>query len=501
MANVIVADEEDAGLILAAEECPPDKFLQYHIFSKHDDTIIRKLSAHGPVLIRGGRGSGKSALLIEAHRRMKAAGSTFSVYMSLRYLPLLQSDGAEYVGHFCGLLSKAIAQEISARGLKADFQHCENEVDLQHGLNSLSVALGLRVVILFDDAAHIGREKPLEAFFDLFRTLSSASVSCKASIYPGVTKFGVRFDVYNDSTVIDISRVGGVTGASYFYEILKIRYPVIANEVIFSESIDAEKFSEIIGRSVVGNMRAFILACNRFDNKEKISIPDINACLLAMASDYYWPLMEEVAPKLGVYEPLIPVAQFVFENIVSHNVRNDETSNHVVNDKTTIHSSVVSKYSKAFEILEYLGFLSKLQASRGMKSGGRGPVFAINFCSLLEKMPSSRLTQGMISRWLSSSSDISEIHSSSGVFEGIQMPELKESGKLGILSKNIDVLQKSKAYPYGLTNDKIEKLKSISIMTVEDILKSDDESILSLDRVGPITLQRIRDVSYQAVWM
>ena len=48
---------------------------------------------------------------------------------------------------------------------------------------------------MFDDAAHIGREKPLEVFFDLFRTLSSSLTSCKASIYPGVTKFGVRFDV------------------------------------------------------------------------------------------------------------------------------------------------------------------------------------------------------------------------------------------------------------------------------------------------------------------
>ena len=57
-----VVDDADGGLILAAEECPPEKFDQLHTFSKHDDVIIRKLSAHGPVLIRGGRGSGKSAL-------------------------------------------------------------------------------------------------------------------------------------------------------------------------------------------------------------------------------------------------------------------------------------------------------------------------------------------------------------------------------------------------------------------------------------------------------
>ena len=91
-------EDAEGGLILAAEECPPELFEQFHAFSAYDDVIIRKLSAHGPVLIRGGRGSGKSALLIESHRRMRAQDTTFSVYMSLRYLPLLQSDGEEYIG-------------------------------------------------------------------------------------------------------------------------------------------------------------------------------------------------------------------------------------------------------------------------------------------------------------------------------------------------------------------------------------------------------------------
>jgi hypothetical protein len=40
-----------------------------------------------------------------------------------------------------------------------------------------------------------------------------------------------------------------------------------------------------------------------------------------MATDYYWPLMEEVAPKLGVYEPLVEPAREVMEAIVEHTTR------------------------------------------------------------------------------------------------------------------------------------------------------------------------------------
>ncbi len=53
--TVQITDDAEAGLILAAEECPPEAFSKYHSFSNYDDVIIRKLSAHGPVLIRGGR--------------------------------------------------------------------------------------------------------------------------------------------------------------------------------------------------------------------------------------------------------------------------------------------------------------------------------------------------------------------------------------------------------------------------------------------------------------
>lgn len=495
-------DDGDGGLILAAEECPAEKFEQLHAFSTYDDVIIRKLSAHGPVLVRGGRGSGKSALLIEAHRRMRAAGTVFSVYMSLRYLPLLQSDGAEYIGHFCALLSKEIQRELEQQGLKSQFPIVSDEVELQIALSALSQSIDKRIVLLFDDAAHIGREKPLEVFFDLFRTLSSSVTSCKASIYPGVTKFGVRFDVFNDSTVLDISRSTVSDLKSYFPEVLKIRYPKLSERQIFSEGLAPDQFANLLGRAVVGNMRAFILACNRFDDHDRISIPDVNTCFLEMATDYYWPLMEEVAPKLGVYEPLIDPATKIFEAIVEHVCRPLKSGTRATaQDRVTIHSKIVSNYSKVFEILEYLGFVSKLQASRGMKSGGRGPVYAVNLCSLLEQIPTKRLTIEMIDEWIEAKSDLAEIHSSGSTLDGIEMPALQDENGLGILHKDVEVLAKSKAYPYGLTADKIARLKGAGITTVEALAKVPDDVLMGIDMIGEATVKRMRDVTLQAIWM
>lgn len=494
--------ETDPGLILAAEECPPTEFEKYHSFSGHDELIIRKLSAHGPVLVRGGRGSGKSALLIEASRRMKTSTSVLPVYVSLRYLPLLQSDGQEYIEHFCILLSQAIQKELKERKSDQDFPTAVDEGSLQFGLTTLAQSLGMRIVLLFDDAAHIGREKPLEVFFDLFRTLSSSLTSCKASIYPGVTKFGVRFDVFNDSTVIDIGRSDVSTAPDFFPDVIKARYPRLAERSMFSDRLTPSEFANLLGRAVVGNLRGFILACNRFDAKDKIGIPDVQQCMLDMASDYFWPLMEEVAPKLGIYEGLVDPARDVVEAIVEHVTKPVKLGlRAIAQDRVLIHRQIVSQYLKIFEILEYLGFVAKREASRALKSGGRGPIYAINLCSLLESTPSRRLTSEVIDEWLQGNVEPAELHVASTTFQSIKLPKLPEGNGLTILSKEIKVLGRSSAYPYGLTDPIIQRLSAAGMTTVGKLANATDDELDKIGYIGEAKIKVIRDVVFQAIWM
>jgi hypothetical protein len=495
-------DETESGLILAAEECPPENFSQYHRFSAHDDVIIRKLSAHGPVLVRGGRGSGKSALLIEAHRRMLQGSSVFPVYVSLRYLPLLQSDGDEYIEHFCIILSEAIQIAITNRGFDYDFGSVSDQASLQLALTRLSQAINKRIVLLFDDAAHIGREKSLEVFFDLFRTLSSSLTSCKASIYPGVTKFGVRFDVFNDSTVIDISRSDVSMTSTFFPDVVKARYPRLADRPTFSDRLSPVQFANLLGRAVVGNLRGLILACNRFEEQQRIGIPEVTKCFLEMATDYYWPLMEEVAPKLGVYEPLVEPARQVIEAIVDHVSKPvKDRSRAIAQDRVLVHRQIVAHYTKIFEILEYLGFVARREASRALKSGGRGPTFAINLCSLLDAVPSKRLTIEMIEEWINGVPEPSELHVSGPTFHGIELPTLSTEHGLAILDKPVAVLAKSGAYPYGLTVNMIERLQGAGISTVGQVANATDQKLDQIDYIGTAKIKRIRDVVFQAVWM
>lgn len=422
--------------------------------------------------------------------------------MSLRYLPLLQSDGAEYIRHFCVLLSKEIGKEISRRELTYDFGIIDDQASLRFSLTDFAKQMGMRIVLLFDDAAHIGREKPLEVFFDLFRTISSNITSCKASIYPGVTKLGARFDVFTDSTVIDISRSDVLVAPDFFPEVIRARYPHLAQRSTFSDRLSPDQFAQLLGRAVVGNLRGLILACNRFEGQERIGIPEVTKCFLDMATDYYWPLMEEVAPKLGIYEPLIEPAREVMDAIIAHLSRPIKDKTRIIaQDRILIHRQIVSQFMKLFEILEYLGFLARREASRALKSGGRGPVFAINLCNLLDSIPSKRLTFEVIEAWLSSSNEPAELHVSGQAFSGIELPVLPDEHGLTILDKPVSVLAKSSAYPYGLTENLISKLHASEIQTVGQLVNTPDQNLDDIEYVGGRTIKRIRNVLYQAIWM
>jgi hypothetical protein len=441
--------------------------------------------------------------MIEASRRMYPANnlsSAFGIYISLRHLELLRSEGDKYERMLCQLIIDAVNETIITAGNQFEFYSLPNITSLQKELSNLSMRSRKRIVIFFDDAAHIGREAPLHEFFDIFRTLSSSIISCKAAIYPGVTKFGTRFDVYNDSTVIDVSKndVLKEYNAS-FAEIIRKRFSTRLPEESFSGQFTVENVAGFMGRAVLGNMRGFIFAWNNLSNNcknGKIGYANLTKTLIDIASNYYWPLIEELKPKLGIYAPMIAPATEIAE-LIFHEAGEQNKQN------VLILREIAQRLSKPLEILEYTGFISLRDVSRAMKSGGRGTRYSLNLCTLLEKTRGARVTQEIYTRWLNESNERNEsleLHRTSELFK-MQLPELLEDCEMLIFNQDISKLKKSNAYPYGLTEHKIDILKAADYHTVSELAEASDESLLRLKDIGQENLKRIRSTVAQAIWM
>ncbi|MCY1033280.1 hypothetical protein OV207_17635 [Corallococcus sp. BB11-1] len=495
--------DAQAELILAAEDCAPELFDEMHTFSTlNDRRVLLTLVAHGPVLLRGGRGTGKSAFMIAASRQLYPAipqAAALGVYMSLRHAPLLKSTGEAYERILAQIVIRKVQETLG--DLANDFDPHPDAGSVQVALSRLAATLGKRIVLFFDDAAHLGREASLEEFFDIYRMLSSSVVSCKAAIYPGVTRFGTRFDVYNDATVIDLLRSDEFPGfREIFLEVMEGRYFDAFGEDVFRSSLSRGGAAGFLGQSVLGNMRGFVFACNALKaacaDGRNIGLPELGESLIQLARNYYWPLLDEIQPKLGKYEPMVAVARQIAELLF------EECGQKARNPRDMlIHREVDERLAKPLQILEYAGFISKREASRAMKSGGRGARYALNLCVLLEQTPGSRLTKELFERWTMHPREEAVQFNKTSKLAAIQLPALPESAELAIFNEPIDKLGKSAAYPYGLTAQKLQVLTEAGIRTVGDLAETDDKTLDALPKIGRAMVTRIRNVLGQAIWM
>ncbi|MFZ0736757.1 MAG: ATP-binding protein [Candidatus Acidiferrales bacterium] len=486
----------ETNLVLAAEDFEVQEFHALHKFSANDERVIAKLIAHGPVLLQGSRGSGKSALMREAAERLPLANDSpaLGVYLSLRHMPLLRSAGDEYQRILCELLIDRISRIVD--GSPCRFDASPNLSSVQAALTDLAQTLQKRIVLMFDDAAHIGREASLADFFDVFRTLGSSAVSCKATIYPGVTNFGNRFDVYNDATVVDVIRDEDQAGfGPLFADVLRARYPELA-EKPFASDLTLAEFASFVGKSVLGNMRSFIFACNYVANSEdkSVGLPTLSKCFLDMTTNFYWPLIDEVKPKLGKYVPVVGPSKEVAETLLSECGRQQ-------NPSVIVHRDIISRLAKAFEILEYVGFISKRESSKAMKSGGRGSRYAINLCMLLENVPGTRLTAELFQRWKTRNDEPVQLHSKGISLASVRLPDLSPDRDPEILNEPVHNLRKSLAYPYGLSERMIEKLQAAQISTVRNLYEATDQQLDAIEYVGEQRVQKLRNVVAQAIWL
>lgn len=484
-----------AELILACEDFSAEDFDKFHCFYKYEENIIAQLMAHGPVLLKGGRGTGKSALLREANKRLAESKSACGIYLSLRHLSLLRSQGRDYEKEFLKILVYNI-NKVAVEKYGYNFS-CELDVyEVHNAIITFAEYIGKRIVLFFDDAAHIGREAGLEEFFDIFRTLSSSMLSCKAAIYPGVTKFGTRFDVYNDAKVIDISRRYGQVGfREFFYEVMKLRFPEKVEDKKYFGNPSAEDIAEFLGLAVLGNVRSFIKGCSLiFDDEKKVTYTKLNEVLLALSSDFFWPMVEEIRYKIGIYESLMDCCMEIAEIIYEECGEKKATT-------FIIHRNLVSKFSKPLEILEYAGFIAKREASRGMKQGGRGARYAINLCNTLEKVQGTRLTKELYWEWMNSTVEDVQFAANNNRFSEVELPEADLERNLGIIDLEIEKLKRSKVFPYGLTDDKIDRLKSSGYNCVGELAEATENDLQQIYGIGSHTIEKIKNAVEQAIWM
>ena len=490
---------DEIGLKIAAEDFTDTEFSNSHLFSQTDEHVIRQLIAPGPVLLRGPRGSGKSAYMREAHQRIRKGDlNTFSTYISLRHFPLLAAKAEDYLPVLIPFVAGLIQKQVLDRGLAyhEPLEYAKDVGELNVALTALGAQLQNRIILMFDDVAHIGRETSLAGFFDFFRTISSSVVSCKATIYPGVTKFGARFDYYSDATIVEAQRDERSADFSQFF-----------SELLNAQHLELIKKTDtkllpilplLLGRAVLGNVRAFNALCKNLNISKLVTVFSVGESLKWLASDYLYPALEELQTKLGGYKPLLSIAEKIAPIIF-------EDCGHRKVNAMIIHREHVQRIGKVFEILEYSGLIAKREASRSLTktASGRGPRYALSLGPLFEQIPGRTLSYELITTLLRTTVANEEIveYPPNSLLQKFNYPEQMHESELDILNLPISDLEISSAIPYGLTPLMIAALVNANLNTVSDVAKVSIEELKQLPQIWEQKARRIRNTVEQAIWM
>lgn len=81
-----------------------------------------------------------------------------------------------------------------------------------------------RIVLLFDEAAHVFSHSQQEKFFTFFKSLRDPQIACKAAVYPGITNYGKYFEKGQDAKELSIKWMpNNKDNVKYIKDILKKR--------------------------------------------------------------------------------------------------------------------------------------------------------------------------------------------------------------------------------------------------------------------------------------
>ena len=281
---------------IRTEDLKTDEILDLYVETKRDRSIVDSLRASNPIIIEGSRGTGKSFLMRVAEAQLLGELTQrriLPVYISFVKSSLIYTSDPRQFQHWMlaricdrtlralyknGLLTtggasldvlaggtvplspeqsamQAVATQYEESyknpGLDVDSSAIPDVEAFKDAIEDLCDAIDVRrIVLLFDEAAHIFRPEQQRQFFTLFRDLRSPYVSCNAAVYPGVTVYGSAFQTAHDATIMELNR-----------DVLESDYRENMREIVTKQA-EADLIADIARQGENFNALAYAVAGN-----------------------------------------------------------------------------------------------------------------------------------------------------------------------------------------------------------------------------------------------
>jgi hypothetical protein len=243
----------------------------------------------------------------------------------------------------------------------------------------------LRIVLLFDEAAHVFSFSQQEKFFTFFKTLRNPAIACKAAVYPGVTNYGKYFERGQDAKEIriDWSPIDP-DDVDYIKSILKKR--IKAYDVSYWNKLTANKnVLDLIAICSNGNPRfAFHIIDELESNKAFKSNVTVSILINSIRTVFStkWREFDTLKQRLIRYEKYISEAEVFIKETILPNLRIWNDKQRITGKKLSIGFYISTKafdqLEKVFSVLAYSNIIGIDYSKRSIGHHKYGYYVTIN---------------------------------------------------------------------------------------------------------------------------
>ena len=381
-AEQITLDLESHEFEERADYLPPDYIKNKTAKGKFFEEIQKKLIQVGAKLLIGPRGTGKTHHMRLAYFSCREDAKkplpiyvTFNHYLRLETY-LNQSSNAIGIFH-AWVLSKIVLsciqdyddlveiEGISIDSLENFIQAVEKQQydsSYYEIVQSLSVEKvkeyiekaakkesRKRAILLLDDAALTLTPEYMVEFFEVFRSIKSAHISPKASVYPGTTQYGPRFHLGHDAEPVNV----WLSVENHQY----IEFMTSLTNNRFEYEVNVPKdVLELFKYAAFGIPRAYIMMVREFQQQQSKSAQQKFNKVISDRKQYTKAEYLSIAGKLEQYRGVIELGNEFLTSIISYlrnfNHQNLEKKNN--NFEKTITVGIAGIPPKAERMIRFL---------------------------------------------------------------------------------------------------------------------------------------------------
>ncbi|MDO9140853.1 MAG: hypothetical protein Q7U38_11050 [Methylobacter sp.] len=520
---------------IRTENIKPSEILDYFVETPEDRLIVDRLKSSTPVILVGSRGVGKSFLLRVAEAELKNSfeeSKVLPVYISFSQGSVLQlNNEIQFYQWMLARICSSVLRSLKKNGVvlpNTTFLHSAHEGDTAYlsklisefesswkgGLGDIDVSAlpsidnfkdsiediceesGISYINIFiDEAAHILRPAQQRQFFGIYRDLSSAFINCNAAVYPGVTSFGDYFQPIHDALFINLER--DPTSSGYIETMRSMVEKQADSKLMASIAKNMENFS-ILAFSATGNPRILLKTIGR---SPSISSKEVNSTIREFYKNDIWEEHSLLSDKYPGFSQFINWGRTFLEETVIPEIKSKNDS-YLQGDKKTsrffwVNRKAPKKITAALNLLCYTGIISLHSEAMKATRSEIGARYSVNIGCLLAQEVKPAATGFAIVKniYIKRMTEYGAYHeafeSLASDLEDISDTAINQALQLQ-LSKSVDFLD----LPLWL----IDRLKSINLHNIKDVLDATEETIQKAYYVGEARSRYIKNEALSAVF-